>query len=220
MFPFVKKTDILRGIKTVNEIQQRMIGRHCGDLGDKLAQYCSIVQFVRSTGAEAFDNIEIGTLFGGSCLTKLFAMRDLGVRGKVICIDPMDGYYGQSTDPITGMEVNSKILYRNLEIFRFSGESIELRQTFSNSDQAYAGLNEGRFATLMIDGDHSYDGVIHDWECYRRFIGINGFVLFDDYDDPSWPDVTNAVNKIINSDSQRWRSCGRLGTTFIFQRIR
>ena len=188
-------------------------------LGDKLAQYCSIVQYIRANQVLAADSIEIGTLFGGSCLAKLIAMRDLDVQGKIICIDPMTGYYNQQVDPMTGLEVTPEVLYRNLEIFSFPRETVELREVFSNSDQAYDGLDGHRFATLMIDGDHSYDGVLHDWERYRMFVTIGGFVLFDDYADPSWPDVAAAVRRVLSSRPSQWKACGQLGTTFILQRI-
>lgn len=149
---------------------------------------------------------------------KLIAMRDLGVQGRIICIDPMTGYYNQEVDPTTGLEVTPEVFYNNLETFSFPKETVELRQVFSNSDQAYDGLDERRFATLMIDGDHSYDGMLYDWECYQRFVTVGGFVLFDDYSDPNWPDVTVAVNKILSMLCSEWKPCGKLGTTFILQR--
>lgn len=219
MFPLVRRTDILIGIAVMDEIQRRIIGRHCGGVGDKLAQYCSIVQYVRANEVLAVDSIEIGTLFGGSCLAKLIAMRDLGLQGKIVCIDPMTGYYDQQVDPVTGRKVSPEVLYRNVEILSFPRESVELRQVLSTCVEAYDGLDESRFATLMIDGDHSYIGVLHDWECYQRFVAVGGFVLFDDYSHPSWPHVTSAVRKVLGSLSSQWKACGQLDTTFILQRV-
>jgi len=220
VFPLVRYSDILRGIKAAHEIQQKMIGRHCGDMGDKLSQYCSIIQFVRARRTLNMDGIEIGTLFGGSCLMKLFAMRHSGVNGKVICIDPMAGFYDNTNDPVTGLGVTPETLFRNLALFSFPKESIDLRQVFSDDAEATAGLGLGRFATLLIDGDHSFEGVIKDWEHYNLFVAKGGYVLFDDYDEPIWPSVTEAVNKILDSLSEEeWRPCGKLGTTFVLQRL-
>ncbi|MHC4325779.1 MAG: O-methyltransferase, partial [Planctomycetota bacterium] len=86
--PLVEEVDVRQALKAISLIEERMTGRYCGDLGDKVLQYLSIVQFVRATSSKTVDSIEIGTLFGGSCLAKLFAMRDLGVGGRIICIDP------------------------------------------------------------------------------------------------------------------------------------
>jgi cephalosporin hydroxylase len=219
VFPQITRNDLLRGLGDINIIQRKIIGRYCGDLGDKIAQYFSIVQYARAQNVSEMDSIEIGTLFGGSCLSQLSAMRNLNVKGKVVCIDPMAGYYDQKTDPKTGIEVNPEVFYHNLEIFSFSKASVELRQFKSDMEGAYNNLAEGQFATLIIDGDHSYDGVMHDWDCYNRFIAKGGFVLFDDYDEPYWPDVTTAVDQIANNLSEQWHPCGKLGTTFIFQRV-
>jgi hypothetical protein len=102
-FPRVTIDDFARAIAAGQLIEERIVGRHCGDLGDRLAQYLAVVQHVRMTGAQRVNILEIGTLFGGSCLMNLCAMRDLGVDGTVTCIDPLAGYYSEEADPKTGL---------------------------------------------------------------------------------------------------------------------
>ena len=49
---------------------------------------------------------------------------------------------------------------------------------------------------MVIDGDHSYDGVRLDWEKYSPLLDVGGFAILDNYQDPSWPEVTRAVDEI------------------------
>ncbi len=70
LFPLVEYEDFNHALDCVKIIQDNIIGIHCGDLGDKLAQYLTIVQFFRESGLKNSDSIEIGTLFGGSLLIK------------------------------------------------------------------------------------------------------------------------------------------------------
>jgi glycosyltransferase involved in cell wall biosynthesis len=217
--PLVEESDVKQALKAISLIEKGIIGRYCGELGDKVLQYLSIVQFVRATSSKTIDSIEIGTLFGGSCLAKLFAMQDIGVSGKIICIDPMSGYYGQQLDPIAGIAVTKKVLLDNLTRFGFSKESVELREVKSNNPRAIEGLKEQFYATLLIDGDHSYNGVRYDWENYSRFVSDNGIVLFDDYVNHAWPDVGIFVNELKDSLTGGWRELGCLGTTLLLHRL-
>ncbi|MEA3437149.1 MAG: CmcI family methyltransferase [Thermodesulfobacteriota bacterium] len=218
LFSMVEYSDFKRALECIALIDKQIIGRHCGDLGDKVAQYLAIIQFFRKSGVEGADSIEIGTLFGGSCLIKLMAMRDLNVGGKIICIDPMEGYYGNKVDPYSGLEVKTDILFNNLDIFGFSKEAIELKRMPSNENQATAGLVEGAYATLMIDGDHSYQGVRSDWDQYNNFVSKGGFILLDDYAEPAWPDITKFVKELIGILPPDWDVIGQIGTTFLLKK--
>jgi predicted O-methyltransferase YrrM len=176
------------------------------------------VQYVRQTGIKDVASLEIGTLFGGSCLMKLFAIRNLGCAGTVTCIDPMAGYYGREHDPASKFPVNSEIFYANIKKFGFSEQDVKLIAEMSNSPNAFKELKEKSYATLLIDGDHSYDGVKYDWSHYNKYITEGGFVLFDDYNERVWPDVTKFVKQEIESLSPGWKVCGTVGTTFVLQR--
>ncbi len=218
LFSMVEYSDFKRALECIALIEKRIIGRHCGDLGDKLSQYLTIIQFFRESGVDRADSLEIGTLFGGSCLLKLMAMKDLNVNGKIICIDPMGGYYGNNIDPYSGIEVSADILFKNLDIFGIPIEAIELRRMPSSDNKATDGFIESSFATLMIDGDHSYQGVLDDWDKYSDFVNERGFVIFDDYADSDWPDITKFVYELSCDLPHSWNLIGQIGTTFLIKK--
>lgn len=218
VFPHVERFDLRRALNAIAAVEQNMVGRHCGDLGDKLSQYLSIVEFVRATGVNTIDSLEIGTLFGGSALTKLSAMRDLNVKGRVVCIDPLKGFYDEDVDSITGLPVNPQIIYENLRRFGFDASQVEIRRFLSSDTQAWSGLQSGHFGHLMIDGDHSFAGVQGDWQQYNQFVAPGGIVIFDDYADHRWPDITEFGKYVDQTLDASWKASKLLGTSIILQK--
>jgi len=218
-FPSVQSSDIQDAIDAADKVDRRIIGRVCGSYADKISQYLSIVNYYRATGLHTFDSLEIGVLFGGSCIIKLLAMKNMGVTGKIICIDPMTGYYGTVLDPLSGIPVNSEIFWANIRNFNFSDEDVELISRKSNDPYALAYVTDKKYATIMIDGDHTLEGVSYDWEHYSNRVLPDGFVLIDDFAEPSWPDITTFVEtQIENLISNEWRDGGVLGSTYIIQK--
>jgi hypothetical protein len=220
VFPAVNVFDVCRSVAVAEQVAGGITGRHCGDLGDKISQYCSVVNVGRTTGNQELRMLEIGTLFGGSCLMKLHAVMHMKRRGCVICIDPMKGFYGASVDPISGMAIDRNTFYKNLAQFGFGGELVDLRTVMSATPEAHRELLPGTLSTLMIDGDHSYEGVMRDWSDYSKYVAPQGMVLFDDYGDDAWPTVTGAVDAILRTIDDKWILRGTLGTTLIVERTR
>jgi predicted O-methyltransferase YrrM len=51
---------------------------------------------------------------------------------------------------------------------------------------------------LFIDGDHSLNGVLADFNLYSDLVNIGGYIVFDDYyDNVHSPDVRKALDEII-----------------------
>jgi len=218
VFPHATWNDFCRALDVSYHIQHRIKGRHCGNLGDKISQYLAVVEYARDCEPVRLDNLEIGTLFGGSCLMKLFALNDVGIPGKVVCIDPMSGFYGRKTDFISGLPVTPEIFFENIEGFGFSTERVELRTCRSDAVDALSGLEEFHFGSVMIDGDHSYEGIQNDWHLYSELVAERGLILIDDYAEEAWPHITIFVNEFLDNEDRIWRRRGLIGTTLIFGR--
>lgn len=68
------------------------------------------------------------------------------------------------------------------------------------STVVYNQLPINEIDVLFIDGDHSYNGVIKDFELYSPKVVSGGFIVFDDYfDNHHSPEVFSAVNDIVKS---------------------
>jgi tetratricopeptide (TPR) repeat protein len=218
LFRGINRQDFVNSLMAACLVERDMIGRHCGGIGNKVAQYLSIVDWVRSHKNSSVDSIEIGALFGGSCLMKLFALRDLGSSGKVFCIDPMTGYYNQPEDILTGVPVTAQNFFANIRKFGFSENWVELLKVKSDHSIATAKLNVSSYANLMIDGDHSYQGVKDDWESFQKYVAPGGLVLFDDYGSHLWPGITLFIDEVLEILPSEWMIVGVIGSTIIFRR--
>jgi len=206
------KNDTLRHSLIITETME---GRPCGVIGDRLAQYGAVVQLARE-GWRDVHIVELGTLFGGACMLFLLAARDMGVEAHVTCIDPLDGYYGRERDPVSGAVVRPETLRGNLARLDLPGKDVELRCCLSTQPEAWDGLSRGSVDVLLIDADHSHEGVITDWRNYHLLIRRGGLVIFDDYGGDH-PGVVSAVDEIC-LNLQGWRRLGRLGTSLILRR--
>lgn len=72
-------------------------------------------------------------------------------------------------------------------------------------------------ATILIDGDHSYDAVRDDCVHYMPQVIRGGYALFHDYARESLPAVYNAVKDYMDGN-QHWDHVKTVGTLGIWRR--
>ena len=220
IFPDANPKEYSNQVTDIKRIDRYMIGRYCGSLEDKVMQSMSCYGVAsRFPSDRQYAHVEIGVLFGGSILAKLSVLRRLNKEQTFVAIDPFEGYYQNPEDHVTGIEVSDQNFRENIQKFGFDNETIQIIKKYSRDEQVKSVLSEYKVISLMIDGDHTFDGVRNDWEMYSDMVEPGGHVIFDDYENPVWPDVTRFVNELINSKPQAWEIFGKLGTTLIFKRI-
>ncbi len=75
--------------------------------------------------------------------------------------------------------------------------------------------NVGEIDILFIDGDHTYKGVINDFENYSKLVKKGGYIIFDDYNDYlDSPYVKPAVNEIISRIYDDYNIMGMVNNSF------
>ncbi len=142
--------------------------------------------------------VEIGVLYGGSIIEHMKDKQECIFVG----IDPFTGYYGKSYDPHRQVDLTDhlNIVKKNINDNNSHKHKYHLLKGFSQDKvEEFKNLNL-KIDYLFVDGDHSYDGVMNDYNNYFDFVNQDGIIVFDNYNDGSWPQVTTAVNKIIESD--------------------
>jgi hypothetical protein len=76
-----------------------------------------------------------------------------------------------------------------------------------------------RLLSLIIDGDHSYDGVKNDWINYSPLVVPGGYVLLDDYNGHCWPEVAGFANKeVLSNLCGRWDVVLAYGSSLVLRR--
>jgi predicted O-methyltransferase YrrM len=132
--------------------------------------------------------LEIGTLEGGSALIVAAALDALDSKGRIFCVDPAP-------------KVASEHLAR-----------LQARATFLQSHspgilpQALR-LAGGPFDLVLIDGDHTYAGVLGDAHAVLPCTRPGSYILFHD---GFHPDVRRAIDDFVMAHGQEVVDLGLL----------
>lgn len=140
--------------------------------------------------------LEIGSYVGSSASLML---ENENVK-KVFCIDPLildKTHYEGLLDQETTLSKN---------LSKYSKERYSIHKGFSTSQTIISAFKSklNYFDLIFIDGDHSFSGVVSDFDNFKDHISHGGFVVFDDYYDYKHsPQVKSAVDYLASLNSVR-----------------
>jgi predicted O-methyltransferase YrrM len=151
--------------------------------------------------------LEIGAYAGGSSCLMLQRQNT-----TVISID--------LGEPIPKVQVLENVIsYKNnMNYYKYIQGNSQIIET---KNQVIEALNNSRtigysskIDLLFIDGDHSLNGVLADFNMYSDLVAIGGYIVFDDYyDDVHSPDVKKALDEIILPNLVDFEIIGTLENT-------
>jgi len=155
----------------------------CGRLAAPVETMLLRLLAAQSLKGDRVEILEIGTLFGvgAACLSKLRAPYEREVQ--LTLLDPMEGYYQHgSLDPVTGVPVSEAVLRDNLTQLGVPDDHWRLIKKMSTDPEAREVVGDRQYDMLIIDGDHTIEGVTRDFEIYGDIVKSGGLLIFDDYD--------------------------------------
>lgn len=201
--------------RKVQQIEAICEGRLATTAEDAVAR----VFAARSCGGDSLQILEIGVLFGLGSGFMHTALAPFFDSVKLHLLDPFDGYYGSDhLDPLTGQKVTRAAVERNLRRLAIDKDEYEIIEGFSTDDGVQRKAKEAApYDVVVIDGDHSYDGVREDFERYAEYVKPSGVLIVDDYGSEDWPEVTKFVDETIVNDG-RFEQVAVLSRTAIFRR--
>ena len=142
---------------------------------------------------------EIGVLSGLYAALLARMSQEMGIAVHQVLIDPFTGYYDRSgLDALTLSRISPQNARRNLRIVGSGEAAYTLIEGLSQDDAVIRQAGARRYDTILIDGDHSYGGVTADIETYGPFLGPGGMLLLDDYRNPNWPEVGQAIDDLVS----------------------
>lgn len=196
------------------EAEKRCAGRLASSVQDALLR--SLV--ARAVSGPSLEYLEIGTLFGiNLCTVHELAKYEFSEL-KLTSIDPLENYYQQGRDVLTGLPINSEVVGDNVRAMNIASERIRFIQMLSTEPEAIRLAGERTYNCILIDGDHSYEGVKHDHEHFSGMLSPGGYLMVDDYGAEEWPDVTRYVDETIKADS-RFEFVGSSWRTAVFRGV-
>jgi len=173
------------------------IGRLSGDIETMLLR----VMVARSVKEPNLEVLEIGTLFGIGVAMIHENCRGLSNKIHLTVIDPLIGHLGpherSPLDPLTKAPATRETFIHNMQRMDIPKSDYTIIQKLSTEDEAKEQASKRRYDLLIIDADHSYFGVKHDFHSYRHLVKPGGYIIFDDYGNPRWPGLTNFVDKEV-----------------------
>ncbi|MFI1092763.1 class I SAM-dependent methyltransferase [Streptomyces sp. NPDC020917] len=168
--------------------------------------------------------LEIGTLHGLFAATLMRMLHRAGMEPRLTIVDPLAGSQLQpgatmGGDP-TGTPVRMDVVRANLALGGRAGEEARVQQGLSGDEDVRAAVSDRRYGVIVIDGDHSAEGVAADLEWAEEIAAPGGVVVLDDYGDESWLGVQEAADRHLGAGGSRFELIGRVATSAFLRATR
>jgi len=149
--------------------------------------------------------LEIGTYTGHSLSTILQSK----YKSKFMGIDTFNSWAdgkNMNLEKITNDNIKKFNKY-NYQVNMYKGNS-KHKDTFNKVKEYFPdGID-----LLFIDGDHSYQGILNDFELYFPLVNKNGYIVFDDYLPYKEGNIDReppkAINEILNKYNNQIKNIG------------
>ena len=204
-----------------NYVERNIIGRAAGNIEDLIIRYLVryYASLLESGKSRRQCHVEIGALFGAATIFSGHAVRLARKEVVTVVIDPFEGYYGQELDIISKKKVDESTFWSNIDSSGLPRDMVEVMKGLSCDEQIIKHSKDLDILSLLIDGDHSYNGVKNDWINFSPQVVPGGYVLIDDYNNSAWPEVTEFVNKeVISNLLGKWEVILVYGNSLILKR--
>ncbi|GAA3296988.1 class I SAM-dependent methyltransferase [Streptomyces cinereospinus] len=150
--------------------------------------------------------LEIGTLYGMFAAALVRMMERSGRDPRLTIVDPLAGLQLQPGTSMggdaTGTPVREAAVRGNLALAGPAGAAARIRQGFSEDPEVRAAVSDRAYGVIIVDGDHSAEGVAKDLEWAEQIIAPGGIVVLDDFGHPKWPGIKEAFEKHMASDTR------------------
>ncbi len=178
----------------VRQIEASCAGRLATSIHAALTRVLSVL----SLGQQTLEYLEIGVLFGVNTAIVWDLLRHHFRSTRITCIDPLEGYYdAKSLDALTGLPISEQLLLHNLHKVQCDMTQVQVLRGLSEDPQILEQASQRSYNYLLIDGDHSYDGVRQDFENYAPLVRSGGIVVIDDYGVEEWQEVTDYADRHV-----------------------
>ncbi len=204
---------VIQAYRTLVEVENRGVGRLAGGTSNILGKLATTPLLKPPNG----DVLEIGTLYGlfAGCLAR--QMLRAGIPYQLTIVDPIAPVQLQEGMEITAdasaTPINEEIVRANLHYAGVLPDRVRLLRGYSTDTDIHAALAGGKFGVIVVDGDHSAEGVKADLEWVEELAAPGAVVVIDDYDDRVWPGVKEATDEHLASGSTRLTKIGKVTTS-------
>jgi hypothetical protein len=94
----------------------------------------------------------------------------------------------------SGTPVRESAVRTNLSLAGAAGAAARVQVGYSTDPKVRAAVSDRPYGAIVVDGDHSYDGVAADLTWVEEIVAPGGIIVLDDCSDPKWPGVQSALD--------------------------
>jgi predicted O-methyltransferase YrrM len=145
---------------------------------------------------------ELGSMFGGSTIALALGALKCKNKNRVLAVDDHEWHQhiaAGSFPPELARTIPTSLprFKKNLKKAKLSRQVKVLIQDTVRAANEY----KGKTSMLFIDANHSYDGIVGDFQAWFPKLVKGGIVAFHDYGNRNWPDVKPAVDVLRHNFS-------------------
>jgi hypothetical protein len=161
--------------------------------------------------------LEIGTLFGLFSPALIKQFRRAGQFKTLTVIDPLAGHqiqldFDKFPQDKTGTPVTAQVAKHNFTVGGLAPDEVRLIEGFSTDAEVQAQAADSQYSVIIVDGDHSEDGVYADLWWVEKVAAPGGIVIMDDFGDNKWLGVERATRRYL-ADGGRLELLGSASTS-------
>jgi len=200
--------------RTLVELELRGVGRLAGSTSNILGKLTTTPLLAPPNGTV----LEIGTLYGlfSGGLARQLARQ--GIEADLTIVDPLADIQLQpdrarfGSDP-SGSPVSETVARTNLRLAGVDPARLRLHRGFSTDPAVQQAVSDRSYGVVVIDGDHSEEGVRKDLAWAEEITAAGGIVVMDDYGDDGWPGVQAALDGHLAAGGSRLELLGTVSTS-------
>lgn len=159
--------------------------------------------------------LEIGTLFGIFAGGLVRQFERLGQTRDITVVDPLVGRQlqpGAEGPDSSGSPVVPQVVRDNLRLSGLTEDRYRLIQGYSTDPDVQAAAGDRKYAVVIVDGDHSEEGVYKDLLWVERICAGGAIVVLDDFGDRKWVGVQRAYER-RREEGAPFKSLGTVSTS-------
>jgi len=183
---------VVTAYRMLVELESRGVGRVAGEVQNVVGKLATTPLLAPPNG----EILEIGTLYGIFAAGMARQLQRIGLEPRITVVDPFTGgqlQKGKVRPDSSGSPVTETIARANLDLAGVDPEQVRVLPGYSSEPSIQDAVADREYSVMIIDGDHSADGVGLDLALAERVMAPGGIVVIDDYGDDKWAGVEQAT---------------------------
>jgi hypothetical protein len=186
------RASVIQAYRVLVELELRGVGRLAGGVKNVLGKLATAPLLQPPNG----EILEIGTLYGIFAGGMARQLSRFGLDHRITIVDPFMGgqlQRGKVRQDASGSPVTEVVARANLQLAGIDADRIRVVQGYSEDPAIQDSIADREYGLMIIDGDHSAEGVAVDLALAERVVAPAGIVVIDDYGDSKWAEVLSAT---------------------------